>query len=123
MPFLIRVHDAPQILEVTYPADPSALDISDYVGRLRSTIAGLGGEWMGLVDQGGLRLMRNDLVEVLTVMNAYAQSKGMVRLARVVPDSFGGMQAWRIAKDAALKIPNQTFSTRDEALAWLRSPL
>ncbi len=123
MPFRIEVHGTPAILEVTYPDAPTPLEIADYVNGLRTAIGTLKPGWMGLVNQGGLRLMSTELVEALTVMNAYAQGKGMARLARVVPDSFGGMQAWRIAKDAALKIPAETFSTRDEALAWLRAPL
>ena len=74
---------------------------------------------MGLVDQRSLKALSPQLLETLKVMYNYAQTHGMKKLARVVPDAFGSMHAWRVAKEAALSVPVQTFTARDEAVTWL----
>lgn len=120
MAFTVQVHQSPNVIEVVYPEQPSALEISDYVSRLRTAIVGLNGApWLGLVDQRKLKMLTPDLLETLKVMNNFAAHKGMKKLARIVPDAMGSLSAWRVAKEAALHIPTQTFTDKEQALAWL----
>lgn len=120
MAFLVRVHPDPCVIEVTYPELPTAFEITDYVARLREAIMGLNGaKWRGLVDQRKLKVMSPELLETLKVTNNFAQVRGMTKLARVVPDALGTLSAWRVAKEAALTIPTQTFSDREQAWAWV----
>lgn len=122
MPFQITVHEADRIIDVVYPEEPSADDVADYLQRIRPLIAGMKGEWSALVDQGRLRTMTPEVVAAMASLNAYAQLHGMKRSARVVRDPASGLQAWRMTRRAMLTIPTRTFETREEALAWLRSP-
>ena len=122
MPFQITVHEADRIIDVIYPPQPTAEDVTDYLKRIRETIARMGGPWSALVDQGQLRVMPPEMVATMASLNAFAQLHGMMRSARVVTDPASGLQAWRMTKQAMLTIPTRTFETRDAALAWLRNP-
>ena len=122
MPFQITVHEADRIIDVVYPPQPTAEDVTDYLKRIRETIARMGGPWSALVDQGQLRVMPPEMVATMASLNAFAQLRGMKRSARVVSDAASGLQAWRMTKQAMLTIPTRTFETRDAALAWLRNP-
>ena len=122
MPFQITVHEADRIIDVVYPPQPTAEDVTDYLKRIRETITRLGGPWSALVDQGQLRVMPPEMVATMASLNAFAQLRGMKRSARVVSDAASGLQAWRMTKQAMLTIPTRTFETRDAALAWLRNP-
>jgi hypothetical protein len=122
MPFQITVHEADRIIDVVYPPQPSAEDVTDYLKRIRETIARMGGPWSALVDQGQLRVMPPEMVATMASLNAFAQLHGMMRSARVVHDPASGLQAWRMTKQAMLTIPTRTFETREAALAWLRNP-
>jgi hypothetical protein len=122
MPFQITVHEADRIIDVVYPPQPTAEDVTDYLKRIREAIARMGGPWSALVDQGQLRVMPPEMVATMASLNAFAQLRGMKRSARVVSDAASGLQAWRMTKQAMLTIPTRTFETRDAALAWLRNP-
>ena len=122
MPFQITIHEADRIIDVVYPPQPTAEDVTDYLKRIRETIARMGGPWSALVDQGQLRVMPPEMVATMASLNAFAQLHGMKRSARVVTDPASGLQAWRMTKQAMLTIPTRTFETRDAALAWLRNP-
>lgn len=122
MPFQINVHEADRIIDVVYPPQPTAEDVSDYLKRIRETILRLNGPWSALVDQGQLRVMPPDMVAIMANLNAFAQLHGMKRSARVVHDAASGLQAWRMTKKAMLTIPTRTFETREDALVWLRNP-
>ncbi len=122
MPFQITIHSQDHILEVVYPPQVTAEDLSEYLTEVKKAIASLGGEWSALVDQSQLRVMPGDVVTAMASLNAFAQLHGMVRSARVVVDPPSGLQAWRMTKRAMLTIPTRTFETRGEALAWLRDP-
>ncbi|PTL84206.1 STAS/SEC14 domain-containing protein [Vitiosangium sp. GDMCC 1.1324] len=122
MPFQITVYEADRIIDVVYPPQPSAEDVSDYLKRIRETIIRMNGPWSALVDQGQLRVMPPDMVAIMANLNAFAQLHHMKRSARVVSDAASGLQAWRMTKKAMLTIPTRTFETREDALAWLRNP-
>lgn len=122
MPFQITIHEADRILEVTYPPQPTAEDVQDYLQRVKAAMETLGGSWSALVDQSQLRMLPPNIIPVMAGLNGYAQLKGMKRSARVVTDPASGLQAWRMTKQAMLSIPARTFETRDEALAWLLNP-
>jgi hypothetical protein len=122
MPFQITVHEKDRIIDVVYPAQPTAEDVADYLRRIRDAIVQMNGPWSALVDQGQLRVMPPDMVAVMASLNAYAQLHGMRRSARVVSDAASGLQAWRMTKRAMLTIPTRTFETREQALAWLKNP-
>lgn len=122
MPFQITVHEADRIIDVVYPPQPTAEDVTDYLKRIRETIARMDGPWSALVDQGQLRVMPPEMVATMASLNAFAQLRGMKRSARVVSDAASGLQAWRMTKQAMLTIPTRTFETREAALAWLRNP-
>jgi hypothetical protein len=119
MPFELRIHTQPRVIEVVYPAQPSALEIGDYVARLRKAIDEQGGPWRGLVDQRNLQNLGADLLGALKVTNHYAAGHGMIRLARLVPDAIGTLSAWRVGNEAKLKIPVEIFQSRDEAWSWI----
>jgi hypothetical protein len=122
MPFQVTVDEKHRIIDVVYPPQPTASDVSDYLKRIRDAIAQMNGPWSALVDQGQLRVLPPDLVAIMASLNAYAQLHGMKRSARVVSDAASGLQAWRMTKRAMLTIPTRTFETREAALAWLRNP-
>ena len=122
MPFQVTVHEADRIIDVVYPAQPTAEDVADYLKRIRETILRLNGPWSALVDQERLRVMSPEMVDTMASLNAFAQHNGMKRSARVVSDASSGLQAWRMTKRALLTIPTRTFETREAALAWLRNP-
>ncbi len=122
MPFQINVHEQDRILEVIYPPQVTAEDLSEYLTEVKKAITSLGGEWSALVDQSQLRVMPPDVVSAMASLNAYAQLHGMKRSARVVSDAASGLQAWRMTKRAMLTIPTRTFETRSEALEWLKNP-
>lgn len=122
MAFDIVVHAEEHILEVIYPATPTAEEIAAYAPRVRQTIDGMGDEWGALVDQRQLKALPSGLMTTLAVLNAYAQLKGMRRSARVVPDAAAGLKAWRMTQQARLIVPARTFESREEALAWLQEP-
>ncbi|MBZ4419348.1 STAS/SEC14 domain-containing protein [Myxococcus sp. RHSTA-1-4] len=122
MPFQINVHEQDRILEVIYPPQVTAEDLSEYLAEVKKAITGMAGEWSALVDQSQLRVMSGDVVSAMASLNAFAQLHGMKRSARVVIDPPSGLQAWRMTKRAMLTIPTRTFETRGEALGWLRDP-
>ncbi|QSQ23084.1 STAS/SEC14 domain-containing protein [Pyxidicoccus parkwayensis] len=122
MPFQIVVHAQDRILEVVYPPQVTAEDLSEYLAEVKKAMASFDGEWSALVDQSQLRVMPADVVSAMASLNAYAQLHGMNRSARVVIDPPSGLQAWRMTKRAMLTIPTRTFETRGEALGWLKNP-
>jgi hypothetical protein len=122
MSFQIIVHESERIIEVIYPAQPTADDLKDYLARIKEAMEKLAGDWSALVDQSQLRVMPAQMVSEMAKLNAHAQLKGMKRSARVVSTPASGLQAWRMTKQAMLSIPARTFETRGEALAWLKNP-
>jgi hypothetical protein len=123
VPFEIRViEEQVPILEVVYPSEPSHADVAGYLLEMKRTIDERGGQpWMCLVDQRRLVTMDPVLLERVAVLNAYAQSNGMTRSARVVASVIATLQVQRIAEQAGLRAPVRAFTSRNEALAWLRS--
>jgi len=124
MPFEVLVHEEDRILEVIYPANPSAEDVTDYTNKVRAAIDGFEGrEWSSLVDQSELQVLPPDLLRAVTQMNLYASNHGMVRTARVVADAASGLQAWKMGKAAGLSVPIQTFPSREDAVDWIRTEM
>jgi hypothetical protein len=120
MPFEIKRHPgAAAIVEVVYPERPSKGDVDEYVARIRTIIEREARGFACLVDQRRLAVMPPELVPTVTALNAYAQSKGMLRSARVVTSAVAGLQSARMAREASLRVPMRTFESRDEALTWL----
>lgn len=122
MPFEIRLHED-SIIEVVYPAQPTAPEVVDYSSRIRKEIDLMRGRgWSCLVDQRQLIVMDPALVDRIAELNAYAQKRGMKRAARVVTSAIGRLQSARVMRDAALRTDFRVFTSRDEALAWLKGP-
>lgn len=119
MPFEIREDAAHHIVEVVYPAEPSAHDVAEYLMKMKRTIDAQAGPWSCLVDQRELKVMEPTLVERVSTLNRYAQAKGMLRSARVVAGSVAALQARKIAENALLRAPVRAFASREEAVAWL----
>src|SRR5689334_23265394 len=121
MPFVISVTRGPlTVIEVVYPAHPTAADVADYVEEMKRTIDAHRDEpWVCLVDQRNLTRMDSGLVEKVASLNAYAQAYGMCRSARLVASEGAALQAQRIAERASLSSAVATFTTREDALAWL----
>lgn len=124
MGFQIIVHEHPPIVEVVYPATPTAADVARYISEIRKVMeaASRKGDWLCLVDQRNLKLMDPKLVEHIASMNAFARNHGMKRSARVVAGALAALQAGRMARNASVGNALRTFDNRDEALAWLSSP-
>ncbi len=121
MPFEFRISLEDAILEVVYPANPTALDIANFATGARKAIEEFRGPWSSLVDQRQLPFLSPELLKAVMEMNGYAERKQMVRHARVVVNAVASLQAWRMSKDAHLAVPVRTFQDRDEAIAWLRA--
>jgi hypothetical protein len=122
--FRIAVHAdvRPRIVEVIYPAMVTASDVEDYVRRIKVTMDQQKTEWACLVDQRDLTVMPPELVEKIASLNAYAQKRRMIKTARVVSSAVASLQAARISRDSLrTETPLRTFTSRDEALAWLTS--
>jgi hypothetical protein len=123
VPFDIVVHEADAIVEVVYPENPTQEDVDDYVGRVKKIIAGRQGPWSCLVDQRQLNLMPDRRYEQVAALNAYAQQHGMKQSARVVSRraaAVATLQTTRMRRQASLSRPVRTFTSRDDAIAWLR---
>jgi hypothetical protein len=123
VPFDIIVHEVDSIVEVVYPENPTLQDVEDYVTRVKKIIARRKGPWSCLVDQRRLNLMPDDLYEQVAALNTYAQQHGMKQSARVVSKAaaaVASLQTTRMQRQAALNRPVRTFTSRDEAIEWLR---
>jgi hypothetical protein len=122
--FRIVVHTdvRPRIVEVIYPATVTAPDVEAYVQRIKVTMDQQKTEWACLVDQRNLTVLPPELVEKIASLNAYAQKRRMIKTARVVSSAVASLQAARISRDSLrTETPLRTFTSRDEALAWLTS--
>lgn len=124
MPFEILQHPGDAILElvpiveVIYPAEPTAEDIASYVARAHAVIDSQRGPYCCLADQRALRIMSPELLATLGELNSYAYAHGMLRTARLVSSAIGGLQTRRLARDNQFEV--EAFESRDEALLWLR---
>ena len=122
VPFDILLDAEARLVEIVYPARPTADEVEDYIYRVRTVIDGYPpGGWLCLVDQRNVLVMSPDLVDKVRVLNVYAVSRGMLRSARVVATAVAGLQASRMAREGSLGIEVQTFDTREAAVAWLTS--
>jgi hypothetical protein len=124
--FRIVVHAdvKPRIVEVIYPPTVTVSNVEDYVRRIKVTMDQQKTEWACLVDQRDLSVMPPELVEKIASLNAYAQKRRMKKTARVISSAVAGLQAARISRDSLrTETPLRTFTSRDEALAWLTSSM
>jgi hypothetical protein len=123
MAFRIQLHEAEGILEVAYPRQPTGVDVEDYARKIKKYIDDLERKtWSCLVDQTELQVMDPTHVERIAELNAYAQARGMLRAARVVASAVGRLQSQRVMREAALRTEFRMFSSREEALSWLKQP-
>jgi hypothetical protein len=122
MPFEVRVHAEGDIIEVIYPAEPTATDVAEYAVEIRAAIDSRSGPWSCLVDQRNLKRLGESLLVQVQALNRYAQEHGMTRSARIVASVEGVLQSTRLASQGGLTSPLRTFASREKALAWLRSP-
>jgi hypothetical protein len=123
VPFDIVVHESDAIIEIVYPENPTKEDVKDYADRVKKIIAKQTGPWSCLVDQRRLHLMPDPLYEQVAALNVFAQQHGMKQSARVVSGPVAAvatLQTKRMHRQAALSRPVRTFTSRDEALGWLR---
>lgn len=118
--FKIEIHPAAHVLEIVYPHEVKADDVAAYTKRCRDLILLLGSHWTCLVDQTATPVIPQSLTEEIAQLNAFALAHGMQRCARVVAGAFGELQAWRITRDVKGAVPIRTFTSRDEAWAWIR---
>ncbi len=119
MTFETTYHADDRILEIVYPARPTPEEVDEYVNRTRALIDQIDGPWNCLVDQRKVSVLPPSILVELADLNAYAQKHGMRRTARVVASPASVAQSRRLASAALLAL--ETFSNRDEAIAWLRS--
>lgn len=114
--FDIVVHGRERILEVRYPARPTAASYARYEKAVRTAIEAWRGAWDCLVDQSALKAMPPELPPQIAVLNAWALSKGMRRTARVVNESaIAELQVNRILRDSGTAQVGSIFKSRDEA--------
>ncbi len=111
-------HEIDKIVEIIYPEAPTAAEIDAYIAKVRATIDAQQGSWSCLVDQRKLIVLPPELVDRLAEINRYAERRGMVRAARVIASAVGSLQTNRMAR--SMRIPVIPFTSREEALAWLR---
>lgn len=122
MGFSIVHHREARIVEVVYPASPTASDVAQYLREIRGVMeaAFKDGPWCCLVDQRDLTLLDPTLVDHIATMNAFARGHGMRKSARLVKGAMATLQAGRIARAAEVSGLVKTFTDRTEALAWLQ---
>jgi hypothetical protein len=120
MPFVITEHPKDHIVEVTYPAEPTAGDVADYTMRIKRAMDEQKQPWCCLVDQRALKMISPKLMEKITLLNGYAQKRGMKKTARVVSSNAAMLQAMQMAEKTELHARVRSFMTREEALAWLK---
>ncbi len=120
VPFEIVVHDYESIVEVVYPVRPTEPDVEDYIRRIKRVIAERSAPWSCLVDQRKLSVMPESLYDRIASLNVYAQQHGMKQSARVVSSAVASLQSARMRRQSAIASPVRTFTSRDDALAWLR---
>lgn len=123
MPFDVQIDHPRRTLAITYPAQVNATDALEFPPRVRQAIDELakGGKWFCLVDQRALPTLPAHLLEILKSLNAYGQAKGMSKSARIVSDAIAGLSVLSL-KTGDLKVPIQTFQSREDALQWLLTP-
>jgi hypothetical protein len=119
--FAIVVDEVRHVIEVTYPAHPSAEDVERYRSEIKDAIARMRGPWDCMVDQRPLAVLPPGLVEEVAALNAYAEKHGMRRAARVVSSAVATLQSARMMRQAALSTEVRTFATREAAADWLAS--
>ena len=121
MPFQIKLHPRDRIIEVVYPAAPTAADVGDYLMEMKQLIDQQDGKWFCLVDQRSLTQLPAELLDQVAVANSYAVLHGMQRSARIVSSTVAASQASSIAKNVGtIKVKVQTFADRETAIGWLR---
>jgi hypothetical protein len=120
MRFRIDIHPADHVLEIVYPQDVTAEDVSAYTKRCRELIQLLGRRWSCLVDQTSGPVLPRGAAEEIAALNTFALANGMQRCARVVSGAVGELQAWRITRDVKDSVPVRTFANTAEAWAWIR---
>src|SRR5512140_2149262 len=125
MPFEIIQHpgdailDVLPIVEVVYPAKPSAAEIAEYDARARMIVDGQRRRpFCVLADQRAIVVMPPELVAMLVELNTYAAARGMLRTARLISSAMGGLQTQNLAREHRFEV--RAFESRDAALVWLR---
>ena len=122
MPFQIKLHPQDQIIEVIYPAAPTAEDVGEYLVQMKQLIDDQRSHWYCLVDQRSLTELPASLLEQVGVANSYAVIHGMQRSARIVSSETAAAQANSIGKSTgAIQVKVKTFVERETAVAWLRA--
>jgi hypothetical protein len=122
VPFEITEHQAARILEIVYPAQPSADDIVRYVLEAKQAMKRFVGPWCCLVVQRALVVLPPDLAGEVARLNAYAAQHGMACSARVVSSAVAELQVTRLAR-TSIPVPVRTFQDREQAITWLREQL
>jgi stage II sporulation SpoAA-like protein len=121
MGFEISINAEEKIVEITYPARPTESEIDAYVREIKAIMDRQPKGWRCLVDQRQLAVMPPELVDKVAELNTYGVQHGMARAARVIATSVANLQTARMARQADLRVPIKTFTSRDAALAWLRA--
>jgi hypothetical protein len=117
--FVVVEHASPPVIEIVYPLQPTSSSIAAYVINVRNAIDRYRGEWSCLVDQRQLPEVPAQLIGPVVSLNQYARQRGMKRCARVVSSAAGFVQTERVIA-ARGDFVMRAFTTREEALAWLR---
>ncbi len=119
--FVVIVHESERIIEVRYPARPSATSYDAYEREIRAAIEAMGGTWDCLVDQTALKTLAPEFPARIADLNTWARIKGMRRTARVVAESaIGELQGARILRDSGVRDVGAIFKAREEAWLFLR---
>src|SRR5947209_3574267 len=101
MGFEISEHGAERIVEITYPARPTDVEIEAYVREIKAVMDRQQKGWRCLVDQRQLAVMLPELVDRVGELNTYGVKRGMARAARVIATSVANLQTARMARQAS----------------------
>ena len=113
--FTVLVHAQERIVEVRYPARPTAEAIDAYERELRDAVQRLGAPWRCLVDQSSLVALAPELVARVTALNQWARAQGMERSVRVVAESaLGALQSKRIFRESGISDVGRVVASREE---------
>lgn len=117
--WVITVHRDVRIIEVRYPAAPTADALDRYEVAIRKAIREMNGEWDCLVDQRAMPVLSTEVSARIAELIAWARQNGMRHAARVVKrGSMATLQAKQLLREAQEE--QHIFLTPEEAMARLR---
>jgi hypothetical protein len=118
--WVVTVHPDQRVLEVIYPARPTAEASDRYSAALKEAVAKLGsGPFDAVVDQRAMPILSAEISERMSLLLGWVHQHGLRRMMRIVRRSaIAELQAKRIVRDAGLEEDRQVlFHSREDAWA------